>query len=102
MTKHGVTSMTTGRVLIGTRQAVSLHQRNTAEDETGMTEICETSFVAEMHAARLKIDARSVSALNRGNVKKGTMTTTVLIMTNLTNNILSRGAQCKRSQGFFP
>jgi hypothetical protein len=28
MMKHGVTSLTTGRVSMGTQQAVSLHRRN--------------------------------------------------------------------------
>jgi hypothetical protein len=34
MTKHEVTSLTTDTVLTGTQQAVSLHRRNAAEDET--------------------------------------------------------------------
>jgi uncharacterized membrane protein len=58
--------------------------------------------MAEMHAARLKTDVRSVSTWNKSSVKKGTMITTVLIMTNLTDSILPKGAQCRRSQGFFP
>jgi hypothetical protein len=68
--KHGVTSPATGRVLIWTRQAVSLHRRNTAEDETGMTEICAMSSTAEMHTDKLKIGARRLSALNRSTMKK--------------------------------
>jgi hypothetical protein len=54
MTKHGVTSLTTSKVLTGTRQAVSLHRKNAAEDEIGMTKICVTSSAAEMHVARSK------------------------------------------------
>jgi hypothetical protein len=41
--------MTTDRVRTGTRQAVSLHQRNAVEGETGMTEICTTLSAIEMH-----------------------------------------------------
>jgi hypothetical protein len=92
MMKHRVRSLTTGRVLMGTQQAVTLHRRNVAEDKTGMTKICETSSAAEMHAAGLKTGIRSMSTLNRSSVKKGTMTTMVP----------RRVAQCRRSQGFFP
>jgi hypothetical protein len=90
MTKHGVMIMTTGRVCIGTQQAVSLHQRNTTEGETRMTEICMTSSTIEMCAADLKIGVRSTSVLNRSNVKKGTITTMVPITTNLTDSVLLR------------
>jgi hypothetical protein len=86
--KHKVTSMATGRVSMWPQLVVSLHQRNTAEDETGMTEICVTSSTAEMHAAILKIGTRSASALNRSSMKKGTMTTTIPIMIDLTNSVL--------------
>jgi hypothetical protein len=71
-----------------------------AEDEIGMIEICPMSSAAEMHAAGLKTGIRSVSALNRSSVKRGTMTTTVPIMTNLADSILPKGAQYRRSQGF--
>jgi hypothetical protein len=101
MMKHGATSLTTGRVLTGTRQAVSLHWRNAVEDKTGMTEICATSSTAEMHATGLKIGIRSTSALNKSSMKKGTMTTTIPIMTNLIDSVLLKGAQCRRSQRFF-
>jgi hypothetical protein len=84
MTKHGVMIMTTDRVCIGTQQAVSLHQRNMTEGETRMTEICTMSSAIEMCAAESKIGLRSMSVLNRNNVKKGTITTMVPIMTNLT------------------
>jgi hypothetical protein len=102
MMKHGVMSLTTGRVLAGTRRVVSLHQRNVAEDEIGMTEICAMSSVAEMHVAELKIGVRSTRASNRSSVKKWTMITMVPIMTNLTDSVLPKGAQCRRSQGIFP
>jgi hypothetical protein len=87
MMMDGVTSMTMGSVLTGTRQAVSLHQRSMFEDKTGMTEICATSSTVEMHTVGLKTGVRSVSALNRSSVKKGTMTTMVPIMTNLTDSV---------------
>jgi hypothetical protein len=88
MTRHGVMIMTTSRVHTGTWQAVSLHRRNAAEGEAGMTEICVTSFAVEMHAAGSKTGVRSTSVLNRSSVKKGTMTTMVPIMTNLTGSVL--------------
>jgi hypothetical protein len=88
MMRHMVMIMTTHRVCMGTRQAVSLHRRNADEGETGMTEICMMSSVAEMHVTRSKTGVRSVSVLNRSNTKQGTMTTMVPITTNLTNNIL--------------
>jgi hypothetical protein len=75
---------------MGTRQAVSLHWRNMAEGETGMTEICMTSSAAEMYAAESETGVRSVSVLNRSSAKKGTMTTTVPIMTNLTDSVLPK------------
>jgi hypothetical protein len=90
MMKHEVTSMTTSKVLMLTRLAVSLHQRNAAEDEIRMIEICVMSSAAEMHAAGLKTDGRSTSTLNKSSVKKGTMTTTVPIMTNLTDSVLPK------------
>jgi hypothetical protein len=92
MMKHRVMSLTTDRIITGTRQAISLHRRNTTEDETGMTEICTMSSVAEMHAVGLKTSIRSASTSNRRRVKKRTMTTTVPIMTNLTNSVLTKGA----------
>jgi hypothetical protein len=82
MTKHKVTSLTTHRVHVGTRQAVSLHQRNAAEDETEMTEICAMSYVVEMHAAGSKTDVRSMSTLNRRSMKKGTITVAPTIYKN--------------------
>jgi hypothetical protein len=97
-TKHGVTSLTTGRVRIGTRQAVSLHRRNTVEDETGMTEICATSSVGEMHVTGSKIGIKSTSVSNRSNIKKVTMTTMVPITTNLTDSILLKGGGCNAGE----
>jgi hypothetical protein len=102
MMKHGVTSMTTIRVLAGTRQAVSLHRRNAVEDETGMTKICATLFTIEMHATRLKTGIRNTSALNRSIVKKGTMTTTVPITTNLTDNVFPKGGAMQEESRLFP
>jgi hypothetical protein len=91
MTKHGVMSLSTSRVSMGTLQAVSLHRRNADEDETRMTEICVMSSATEMHTAGLKTGIRSASSLNRSSMKKGTMITTIPIMTNLTDSILPKG-----------
>jgi hypothetical protein len=101
MMKYGVTSMTTDRVLTGSWQPVSLHRRNVAEDEIGMTEICAMSFMIEMHASGLKTGVRSVSTLNRSNVKKGTMTSIVPIMTNLADSVLPKGGAMQEESRFF-
>jgi hypothetical protein len=87
MMKHGVMSLTTGRVHVGTQLAVSLHQRNTAEGETKMIEICVMSSVVKMHVVGLKTSVSSASALNKSNVKTGTIITMVPNMTNLTDSI---------------
>jgi hypothetical protein len=79
--KHRVMSMTTDRVHMVTRQAVSLDQRNKVEDETGMTEICVT--------------------LNKSSVKKGTMTTIVPITTNLTDGVLLKGGAMQDNSRLF-
>jgi hypothetical protein len=100
--KHGVMSLTTDRVSMGTQQAVSLHQRNVTEDETGMTEICVTSSAAKMHVAGSKTGIRSMSASNKSRVKKGNVITMIPITTNLTDSVLPKGAQCRRNQSLFP
>jgi hypothetical protein len=102
MMKYGVTSLTTGRVLTGTQQAVSLHQRNATEDETKMIEICATSSTAEMYMTGLKTGIRSVSASNRSSVKKRTMTTMVPITTNLIDSILLKGGTMQEESRLFP
>jgi hypothetical protein len=73
-----------------------------AVDEIGMTEIYATSFTTEMHVARLKIGVRSASALNRSNVKKGTMTNMVPIMTNLTDSVLLKEGAMQEESRLFP
>jgi hypothetical protein len=50
MMKHGVMSSITDRFRVGTQLAVSLHQRNTVEGETRMTETCPMSATTKMHA----------------------------------------------------
>jgi uncharacterized membrane protein len=102
MTKHGVMSLTTDRVHMGTRQVVSLHRRNAAEDETRMIEIYVMSSMAEMHMAGSKTSIRSTSPLNRSNMKKGTMTTMVPIMTNLTDSVLPKGGLMQEQSRPFP
>jgi hypothetical protein len=100
--KCGVTRMTIGRVPMGTRLAVSLHRRSADEGEAGMTEFCMMSSTIEMHVVGLKAGARSVSALNRSSVKKGTMTTTVPITINLTDSVLLKeGAMLEESKLFL-
>jgi hypothetical protein len=100
--RHRVLSLTIGRVLTGTRRVVSLHRRNAAEDDTGMTEIYVTSSAVGMHMVRLKIGARSTSVLNRSSMKKGTMTTMVPILTNLTDSVLSKGGTMQEESRLFP
>jgi hypothetical protein len=102
MMKHEVTSLTTGRVSMGTLQAISLHRSNATEDDTETTEICMTSSTIEMHTTGLKTSVRSVSALNRGNMKKGAMTTTVPITTNLTDIVLPKGGTMLEKSRLFP
>jgi hypothetical protein len=102
MMKHGVTSLTTSGVRAGTHLAVSLHLWNVAEGETGMTETCVISSTAKMHATGSKTGVRIVSALNKSDVKRGTMTTVVLIMTNLTDNILPMEVTMQEESRPFP
>jgi hypothetical protein len=54
-----LTSLTTGRVPVGTQAAASLHQMSTAEGVIRTTATCVTSSAAEMHVAGLKTDAKS-------------------------------------------
>jgi hypothetical protein len=100
--KHGVICLTTGRVLTGSQRAISLHRKNAAEDKTRMTKIFVTSSAAEMHVTGLKTGARSTSILNRSSIKKGTMTTTVHILTNLTDSVLSKGGAMQKESRHFP
>jgi hypothetical protein len=102
ITKHGVKIMTTARVRTGTRLAVSLHQRNTAVGETGITMTCMTSSIAEMHNIGSRTSVRSVSALIRSNVKRGTMIIMVPIMINLTDNALPREDAMREESRPFP
>jgi hypothetical protein len=74
----------------------------TPPDETRMTEICVMSSVAEMHMAGLKTGVRSASALNKNSMKKGTMTTMVLIMTKLTDSVLLKEGTMQEESRLFP
>jgi hypothetical protein len=100
ITKHGVKILTTGRVRTGTRLAVSLHQRNAAVGETGITMTCMTSSIAEMHTVGSRTSVRSMSALS--NVKRGTMIIMVPIMINLTDNALPREDAMREESRPFP
>jgi hypothetical protein len=90
MTKHKVMTLNIGRVHTGTRLVVSLHRRNVAKGGTRMIETCMMSSIAKTHVARSKSGIRSASALNRSDMKRGTMTIRVFIMTNLTDNGLPK------------
>jgi hypothetical protein len=100
--KHGVTSMTTGRVPTRTRLVVSFHRRNMAKDETRMTEICTTSSAVEMHMTGLKTGTWSVSTFNRSSVEKGNMTTIVPILINLTDSVLPKEDAMQDDSKLFP
>jgi hypothetical protein len=102
MTKHGVMSLTTNRVRAGTQLTLSLHQRNAAKGEIGMNEICAMSSAAKMHANGSKPSVRSASALNRSDVKRGTMTTMVPIVTNLTDIVLLKEGAMQEESRTFP
>jgi hypothetical protein len=101
MMKHRVTSLTTSRVRAGFQLAVSLHRRKAANGETGTIKTCVMPSRAKMHMAGSKTGVRSVSGMNRSNVKRGTMTTMVPITTNLTKSILPKeGAMQEQSRPF--
>jgi hypothetical protein len=78
--------MTTGRVLMGTQPAASLHHRSIAEDAIEATVTYATTSMVEMHTAGLKTGAEIESVKSKNNVIKGTMITMVLTMTNLTGS----------------
>jgi hypothetical protein len=60
-----------------------------------------TSSAVEMHAARLKFGAKSMSALNKSDVKRRTMITMVPIMINLTGSVPPKeGAMQEESKPF--
>jgi hypothetical protein len=67
-----------------------------------MTEICAMSSAAVMHVTGSKTGVRNASALNRSSVKKGTMTTMVPIMTNLTDSALLNGGTMREESRLFP
>jgi hypothetical protein len=82
----GVSTLTTARVRMMTRPAVSLHQRNAAKDETEITETCVTSSAIEMHATGSKTDVKNETVSNKNNAMRGTMTIMVPSTMNHTNN----------------
>jgi hypothetical protein len=86
MAKYWVMSLTTDIVRAGTRLVVSLHWRNVAEGGIEMTEICAMSSAVEMHAFGLTTGAKSMSALSKIDMMRGTMTTMIPSMTNLTDS----------------
>jgi hypothetical protein len=74
--------MATGRVLVGTQPAASLHRRSTVSDVAETTATYMTSSTTEMHVSGLKTGIESRSTM------QGTMTITTLSTTNLTCNLL--------------
>jgi hypothetical protein len=70
--------------------------------ETGITVACMTSSTVEMHMVKSRTDVRSVSALIRSDVKRGTMIIIVPIMTNLTNNALPSEDAMREESRHFP
>jgi hypothetical protein len=58
-----------------------------------MTKTCATSSTAMMHVAESKTGIGTTSALNRSNMKRGTMMEGASLLWRV---------QCKRSQGLFP
>jgi hypothetical protein len=72
------------------------------KDEIEMTEICVTSSTAKIHTAGLKIGIRSMSALSKSSMKKGIMTTTVPITTNLTYSAALKGGIMQGELRHFP
>jgi hypothetical protein len=85
-TKTRVMMMTTGRVLVGTQPAASLHRKRVAEDTTETTVTYATSSVVEMHAVELKTSAVIRSEKSKNGTMKGTMITMVLTTTNITGS----------------
>jgi flagellar hook-length control protein FliK len=77
----------------GDSPAVSLPRRNTAKDDTGTTKTSVMSFMAEMHAAGLKISAKSEITSSKNSAMKGTTITMVPSTTNLTDNAPRRREQ---------
>jgi hypothetical protein len=82
----GVMMMTTGRVLVGTQPAASLHRRSVTEDAIETTMTYTTSSVIGMHATELKTGAEIGSVKSKNSAMKWTMITMVLTMTNLTGS----------------
>jgi hypothetical protein len=92
--------LTTDRVRVGTRLVVSLHRRNMAEGETGMTETSMMLSTTAMHTTGSKTGVRSVSALNRSDAKRETITIMVPIMTNLTDSTLPKEGAMQEEKAF--
>jgi hypothetical protein len=79
-------TVTTGRVLVGTRPVASLHTRSMTEDIAETTAIYMASSVPEMHVAKLKADVEIGRVKNKNSARKGTMIIMVLTMTDLTES----------------
>jgi hypothetical protein len=85
-TETGVRMMTTEKVFVGTRPAASLHRRSLAKDATETTVTYATSSAVEIYEVKLKAGTEIGSVKSKSSTMKGTMITTILIMTNLTES----------------
>jgi hypothetical protein len=80
--------MATGRVLMGTQSAASLHQRSMANSMVETTVTYVMSSVIEMHATGSKTNAEIRRMMSRNNEMRGTMITMAPTMTSLTSSVL--------------
>jgi hypothetical protein len=85
-TETGVWSLTTGRVPMGIRPAVSLYRRSAAEGMVRTIATCVMSSAAEMHATGSKTSTKNESAQSKNNAMRGTMIIMAPSTTNLTNS----------------
>jgi hypothetical protein len=93
---------TTARAHVGTGLAFFFHRRSVAKYDTEMTGMCATLLAVEMHAAGLKVGAKSEITSNRSDAMKGTMIITVPSMTNLTDSVPLKKDAMKEESRFFP
>jgi hypothetical protein len=98
MMKHVVISLTTRRVHMRTLSNLTPLE----EHRAGKIETCVTSTIAKMNTAESKTDVRSVSTLNRSDVKRGTMTILVPIMTNLIDSAVLKEDTMQEELKPFP
>jgi hypothetical protein len=98
----GVSTLTTARAHVGTQLVVSLPRRSMAENEIRTTGTCATSSAIEMLVTGSKIASRSETVLDVNNTMKGTMTTMVPSMIDLTDIIIQKEDATKAGSKLFP